>query len=62
MKKIGNKNYADPVPCKWCARSMPPVAEYVRGVCVDCYRLLKGAGVSDEEIFAEIGEQRTGSI
>lgn len=40
-------------PCRWCDKPLPPAKDYANGVCADCYRLLHGAGVSDEEIFGE---------
>ena len=36
--------------CKWCDAPLTPV-DYKDEVCVRCYALLSGAGLSDEEIF-----------
>lgn len=36
--------------CKWCDAPLTPV-DYRDEVCVRCYGLLSGAGLSDAEIF-----------
>lgn len=36
--------------CKWCDGPLTS-RDYKEGVCLRCYSLLSGAGITDEEIF-----------
>jgi hypothetical protein len=40
------------VLCSWCGKRLPSDGPEAASVCERCVRLLKGAGLSDEEIFA----------
>lgn len=33
---------------------MSPIEQFAEGICNNCYRLLKGAGISSDEIFEKV--------
>ena len=47
------KKGSDGEVCYWCGTTFQPEVRQRRPVCPRCYRLLVGAGVTDEEIFGE---------
>ena len=47
--------------CPWCSKLILPAAKFADGVCLNCYRLLYNAGITDKEIFADFGG-RTGNL
>jgi protein-arginine kinase activator protein McsA len=56
------KKGSDGEVCYWCGTTFQPEVRRRRPVCPRCYRLLVGAGVTDEEIFGreESGKEEAG--
>jgi hypothetical protein len=58
LEKPGNE-YAD--LCGWCGIPLGSANLVSQSTCVRCYKLLKGANVSDEEIFRTRNVKNEGS-
>jgi hypothetical protein len=46
--------------CLWCSTKLTRVNSYQNVICEKCYRIVAGAGMTDEEIFrlAELGRRK----
>ncbi len=44
--------------CEWCGIPLGSANLVRQSVCIRCYKLLRGANVSDEEIFGSKDEKR----
>jgi hypothetical protein len=59
MSKQIDKNQMDKSLelCAWCAIPLTNATQYKGVVCVRCYKLLKNAGIKDEEIFKDTSKE-----
>jgi hypothetical protein len=54
IKSAESKSEASPVElCAWCDTPLGGNSHYKASVCVRCYKLLKGAGLTDEQIIKD---------